>query len=136
LTVRITVIRAKGRVRETRVMNAAKRTTPADRNRAVARLRRLTIGTTIAGLAAVGGFGTLAAVSYSGHSTGTTADVQATTTTDGTSTGSSTTTGSGTTGTMATPTATVAATATPTIQPATTTITTTTGGGQVSSGGS
>ena len=102
-------------------MNAAKPTTPADRNRAVARLRTLTIGTTIAGLAAVGGFGTLAAVSYSGHSTGTSADVETSTTTGSTTTGSTTT---------------VKATATPTIQPATTTITTTTGGGQVSSGGS
>jgi hypothetical protein len=109
-------------------MNAASRTTPADRNRAVARLRTLTIGTTIAGLAAVGGFGTLAAVSYSGHSMGTTAEVETTT-----STGSATTT---TTSSGSSSTATPTATATPTIQPATTTITTTTGGGQVSSGGS
>jgi hypothetical protein len=90
-------------------MNAAHRTTPADRNRAVTRLRTLTIGTTIAGLAAVGGFGTLAAVSYSGHSTGTTADVET-----GTSTSSTTSTGSTTTTVTATPTP----AATPTIQPA------------------
>jgi hypothetical protein len=104
-------------------MNAANRITPADRNRAVARLRALTIGTTIAGVAAAGAFGTLAAVSYSGHATGATADVGGSTTSDS----------SGTT-TSASKTATP--TATPTIQPATTTITTTTGGGQVSSGGS
>jgi len=120
-------------------MNAANRSTPADRNRAVARLRALTIGTTIAGVAAVGAFGTLAAVSYSGHATGATADVDGSTTSVSSGTSSSSTSSSSNSSgasTTATATATPTATAAPTIQPATTTITTTTGGGQVSSGGS
>jgi len=104
-------------------MNSTKRTTPADRSRALGRLRALTVGTALAGMAAVGAFGTLAAASYSGHTSDPAADVGTTTTTSSSSTTNSTT---------------AAATPTPTatIRPATTNATTTTGGGQVSTGGS
>ena len=91
------------------VMKTAARRSPADRDRAVARLRALTIGTSIASVAAVGGFGAMAALSYGGTSTDiTTAAVTAagsTTTTDGrtsTTTGTTTTTNSTTTTTQAT----------------------------------
>ena len=47
-------------------MNSARPRSPADRDRAIALVRRLTLGTTIAGIAAVGGFGGLAAVSSHG----------------------------------------------------------------------
>jgi len=50
-------------------MKTAARRSPADRDRAIARLRTLTIGTSIAGLAAVGGFGAIAAMSYDGSAT-------------------------------------------------------------------
>jgi hypothetical protein len=49
-------------------MNRTRRRSPGERDRAVARLRAITIGTTIAGVAAVGGFGAVAAISYSGGS--------------------------------------------------------------------
>jgi hypothetical protein len=50
------------------VMNTPARRSPVDRDRAVARLRRITIGTSIASLAAVGGFGAIAALSDDGTS--------------------------------------------------------------------
>ena len=90
-------------------MKTAARRSPADRDRAVARLRALTIGSSIASIAAVGGFGAIAAHSYGGASTDiTTAAVTtagSTTTTDGgtsTTTGTTTTTNSTTTTTQAT----------------------------------
>lgn len=84
------------------VMKTAVRRSPMDRDRAIARLRALTIGSSIAGIAAVGGFGALAAASYDGNSTGiTTAAVttDSSTTRNGTP---STTAGTGTTTTQAT----------------------------------
>ena len=95
-------------------MKTAARRSPAERDRAVGRLRALTIGSSIASIAAVGGFGTMAALSYHGTSTDiTTAAVIAagsTTTTDG---GTSTTTGTTTTNSTTTTTqATAAPTAT------------------------
>jgi hypothetical protein len=86
------------------------------RVRAAKRLRTITIGTTILGVAATGGFGALAAVTY--HGTTTTATLASTTT-------AATTTTSGTTTTTTTTTATQA--------PA---VTTTTGTGHVSTGSS
>jgi hypothetical protein len=44
-------------------MNVTSRRSPDDRDRAVARLRAITIGTSIASVAAVGGFGIVAAQS-------------------------------------------------------------------------
>ena len=91
------------------VMKSATRRSPADRDRAVARLRALTIGSSIASIAAVGGFEAMAALSYGGTSTDiSTAAVTtagSTTTTDGgtsTATGTTTTTNSTTTTTQAT----------------------------------
>ena len=97
-------------------MKTANRTTPTDRNRAVARLRSLTMGTALASLAAVGAFGTVAAVSWSGQSSTQTAEV-VTATPDGNST-------------------TTTATATPAIKAAATPATTTTSKARVTSGGS
>jgi len=50
-------------------MKHARPLSPADRDRALARLRTMTIATTLAGVAAVGGFGTIAAASYRGATT-------------------------------------------------------------------
>lgn len=49
-------------------MNDLTRHGKANRSRATARLRNLTIGTTLAGLAASAGFGLLAAATYDGSS--------------------------------------------------------------------
>ena len=97
----------KGRTDHRVDMKTATRRSPANRDRAVARLRAITIGSSIASIAAVGGFGAVAALSYGGAMTDiTTAAVTtagSTTTTDGgTSTADSTTTNSTTTTTQAT----------------------------------
>ena len=96
-------------------MKTSARRSPADRDRAVARLRAITIGTGLASIAAVGGFGAIAALSYDGTSTDiTTAAVTtgaATTSVDSATTGPTTTTGTTTTTTTTT---TVQATAAPT----------------------
>jgi hypothetical protein len=98
-----------------RVMNATSRRAVADRDRAIARLRTLTLGTTIASIAAVGAFGAVAAVSYSG----TASDVTTAAATNGNSSTATPTT-SGSTGLQATPVPT----------------TTTAGSGHATSGGS
>ena len=92
---------------------------PADRDRAVARLRAITIGSTLAGFAAVGGFGAMAAASYHGTPTDvTTAALTGSTATSGsaatTTDPSSTTTKTTTTGSAATGTSSARATAAPT----------------------
>ncbi|HLO36281.1 MAG TPA: hypothetical protein VK194_09370 [Candidatus Deferrimicrobium sp.] len=85
-------------------MKKSTRRSPADRDRAVARLRALTIGTGVAGLAAVGGFGAIAAASYDGGAAGiTTAAIVS-------ADGSTTATGASTTGTTTTGTTTTTAT--------------------------
>ena len=91
--------------------NSARRS-PADRGRAVDRLRAITIGTSLASIAAVGGFGAIAALSYDGTSTEIT--TAAATTGAATTTVESATTGPTTTGTTTTTTTTVQATAAPT----------------------
>ena len=68
-TMKNAVIVRTGSVDESVGMKTSARRSPADRDRAVARLRTLTIGTGIAGIAAVGGFGAMAAVTYAGSST-------------------------------------------------------------------
>ena len=69
----------QGTIDHPRVMTTAARRTPADRDRAVARLHTITIGTGLAGVVAVGGFGLIAAHSYDGSVTGvTTAAIVAT----------------------------------------------------------
>jgi len=50
-------------------MNGATRRSPTDRDRAVARLRAITLGTGLAGVAAIGGFGAIAGASYDGSTT-------------------------------------------------------------------
>jgi len=95
---------------------------PADRDRAVARLRAITIGSTLAGFAAVGGFGAMAAASYHGTPTDVTTAAltgstatggSAATTTDPSSTTATTAT-TATTGSAATGTSSARATAAPT----------------------
>lgn len=63
----------------------------AARTRADRRLRRMTAGATIAAVAATGGFGLLAAVSYDGRTTATTVAVSTTTPTTSRSTSTSST---------------------------------------------
>ena len=82
----------------------------SDRTRAMRRLRAMTIGTALAGVAATGGFAWLAATTYDGTTTEVVAVVPASTTTG-------TTTSTGTIGTSgatssATPTATTSSTGT------------------------
>jgi hypothetical protein len=87
-------------------MKTAARRSPADRDRAVARLRTLTIGTGIAGFAAIGVFGSVAALSYDGTTDVVTAAAVATidsaTSTGSTPTTPTTSTTSGTTSVQAT----------------------------------
>jgi len=97
------VILRKGTTDHRVVMKTVARRSSADRDRAVARLRALTIGSSIASIAAVGGFGAMAALSYHGTSaeikTAAVTTAGSTTTTDG---GTSTTTGAATTGSTTT----------------------------------
>src|ERR1700675_4224989 len=65
-TMRGAVTKKKESQAHSPAMNATPRRSPADRDHAIARLRHLTIGTTIASVAAVGAFGAVAALSYSG----------------------------------------------------------------------
>ena len=95
------VILRKGTVVHGVVMKTAVRRSPADRDRAVARLRAITIGTGIAGVAAVGGFGALAAASYDGGSTDVTTAAITTTATGGATSDASTSTSATTTTTTA-----------------------------------
>src|SRR5439155_6814787 len=67
------VIHQKERARQSRTMSPTTPITPSDRTRAVSRLRVLTTRTALAGIAAVGGFGFLAALTYAGDKTATTA---------------------------------------------------------------
>jgi hypothetical protein len=95
-----------------RRMNASSRSGPRDaanRDHAIARLRHLTIGTTIASVAAVGVFGAVAAVSFPGGSANVTTAAVPTT---GTATDPATSSTSGTTGLQ--PTAAPTATTPPT----------------------
>jgi hypothetical protein len=104
----MTVIFAKGSTGDRMTMKTSARRSPADRDRAVARLRILTIGTGIASVAAVGGFGAMAALSYDGTSGGTattaivTADGGSTTSATMTAPSTSTTTTSGSSAVQAT----------------------------------
>ena len=109
-------------------MNATSRRNPADRDRGVARLRLLTIGTSVASVVAVGAFGAVAALSYSGGSNDVTTAAVTTTTTTKTS-GAATSDSSTSTSTSTS----LQATATPT---PTQTTTTTTGTAHATSGGS
>ena len=71
-------------------MNRTTRSSVAARTRALARLRAITIGTTLAGLAGVAGFGTIAAISNSGTPSTTVAAGNAGTTDNGTTDGGTT----------------------------------------------
>src|SRR5258705_6881639 len=89
------VILRKGTADHRWVMKTAARRSPGDRDRAVARLRALTIGTSIASVAAVGAFGALAAISYDGSTSDvTTAAIVSTDTSTSAGGTSSTTSGS------------------------------------------
>ena len=84
-------------------MKTAARRSPGDRDRAVARLRALTIGSSIASIVAVGGFGAVAALSYDGTSTEvTTAAIVPTDTSSAAGTSNTTTDTASTTATQAT----------------------------------
>ena len=78
-------------------MTAAQRLSPHDRNRATERLRSLTVGVTLLGVAGTLGFAVVAAVSDPGKT------VASTTGTTSTSSSSSDSTTSGSTGTFLTP---------------------------------
>ena len=109
-------------------MNSAARRSSADRDRAVGRLRTMTIGTGLAGVVAVGGFGAIAAASYDGTS----AD-------DGAITAAVRTTAAGTTPTTSTTSTTSTTTSTPSstgLSPTTAPTTTTTGSAHASTGSS
>lgn len=101
-------------------MKTATRRSPADRDRAVARLRALTIGSGIASAVAVGGFGALAAVTYRGASDTIVTAAAVTTTTPSTEaaaaapTATSTTSSGSSTTPATTTTATIAASVAPT----------------------
>ena len=74
-------------------MDRASRLTPAERTRAVDRVRSLTVGIAIIGSASVVGLGGLAAITYSGHqdataATGSSAGDSASGATSGTTSGS------------------------------------------------
>ncbi len=88
-------------------MKTATRRSPHDRDRAIARLRAITLGTTIASAAAVGGFGVLAARSYDGSSTEVTTaaldSTAATTGSDAATSGTTTTDATGADAVQATP---------------------------------
>jgi hypothetical protein len=76
-----------------------------DRARAMRRLRAMTIGTALAGIAATGGFGWLAATTHPGSSA-MVASVAATPAAGGSTTGTSTTSGTSTAAATASPTST------------------------------
>lgn len=105
--------------------------TPADRDRAVARLRTLTIGSGLAGVLAVGGFGVLAARTYDGTSNGITT---AALIPDSSTTATTATTATATSATM--PPLTATATSTPATVQGTATPTTTTGTAHAATGSS
>ena len=122
-------------------MKTAARLTVVERDRALGRLRRLTVGTTIASVAALGGFSMVAAATNPGAAGGQTA-VAAESTTTGTLTtdtatqAGSTTSPAGTASTDSTATTDSAATAAPSLQPAATSAATTSRNAQVTTGGS
>jgi hypothetical protein len=105
-------------------MKHARPLSPADRDRAVARLRTITVGTTVAAIAALGGFASIAAASYRGEAT--TDAVTAAVTTSGQTTTATTTDQSS---------ATSAPTTAPTVTAAPT-VTSMTGSAHASTGGS
>lgn len=84
-------------------MNVTTRHAAAARTRALARLRSITIGTAVAGLAGVAGFGTIAAISNSGVPPATVAHAGAGTSTTSSTTTTSTTTTSSSLNAAATP---------------------------------
>jgi hypothetical protein len=116
------VTKSKGGARQHPGMNSYDNGRAAARSRANRRLRRMTIGTTLLGLAATGGLGWFAAVTYDGSTaTATTASV----TLDGT-------TAAGTTTSPSTSTTTSPSSTSTTIP----TVTSVQGGAHVSTGGS
>jgi hypothetical protein len=116
-------------------MNSAERRSPADRDRAVTRLRTITIGTGLAGVVAVGGFGAIAALSDDG--TGTSEGViTAAVTTDAGATTSTTSTSTGTTSATSTAATTSTSNSTSSSLSSTTTPVTTTGTAHASTGSS
>jgi hypothetical protein len=119
----------KETIRKMADMPASTTRRPADRDRAVDRIRSLTVGATVAGIIAVGGFAGLAAATWRGADSTITTAAVITTTADaaaGFTAGTSTTSGDTTT----TPAATPAPTAT------TPAVTSATGAAHATSGGS
>ncbi len=119
-------------------MHAPASRSSLDRDRAVDRIRRLTVGTTVAGIVGIGAFGGLAATTWRGtNATVTTAAVTTTTGDDaasgaGSSTGSDDGTSTATDDTTATP----SPTATANTQARTPTVTATGGAAHATTGSS
>jgi cytoskeletal protein RodZ len=112
---------------------------PADRDRAVDRVRRLTVGATVAGIVAVGGFAGLAAATWRGADSTITTAAVTTTTADaaaGSTSGTSTTSGVTTTSSTTTTTTTRASTATLAPTATTPAVTSATGTAHATTGGS
>ena len=131
----------KETIRKMTVMNTPITRRPADRDRAVDRVRRLTVGTTVAGIVAIGGFGGLAAATYRGAETQvTTAAVPVTGGADDTSASTSSTSDDATSDdATAAPTTSAGSTATSPTNTSTATspsVTSTTGTAHATSGGS
>jgi len=111
-----------------------------DRDRAVDRIRRLTVGTTVAGIVGIGAFGGLAATTWRGTDTTVTTAAVSTTTGDdagsGSGAGSSTGSDDGTSTTTDDTTATPSPTATANTQATTPTVTATGGAAHATTGSS
>ena len=118
----IAVIVRKGSAGHPRVMSSTPRRSATDRDRAIARLRTITIGTSLAGVAAVGAFGAIAAASYDGTTNDVTTAVLDTD--SGTTAAATTTDSTSATSTATDESASVQATAAPTAAATTTTSTT------------
>jgi len=128
----------KETIRKMSDMNAPPTRRPADRDRAVDRIRHLTVATAVAGIIAVSGFSGLAAVTWRGAEAGvTTADVTTTTSDDTSGATSGTSAGSDDTATTSTTSSdSTTSTSTPAPTPTTPTVTSTTGAAHATSGGS
>ena len=109
-----------------------------DRDRAVDRIRRLTVGTTVAGIVGIGAFGGLAATTWRGTGTTVTTAAVITTTGDdaGSGAGSSTFSDDGTSPATDDTTATPSPTATANTQTTTPTVTATGGAAHATTGSS
>ena len=118
-------------------MHAPASRSSLDRDRAVDRIRRLTVGTTVAGIVGIGAFGGLAATTWRGADAQVTTAAITTTGDDaGSGAGSSTSSDDGTSTATDDTTATPSPTATANTQATTPTVTATGGGAHATTGSS